>query len=127
MQGQKKVELKLHCLFLKVKHLKQNLRKEKEEKRVLKMSRNKWKEKSKNHLKALRKIERQTKKRRIRGADRPKNHSYTSADISFTLQIRKNGKCSLRSTVKILKMLVLCLGLELRIPSHESISLWEQQ
>jgi len=127
MQGLKKADLKIQQLQIKIKHQSQKIRLEKEKNRQLQKSRLGWKTKSMGHLKSLRAKEKELRKNKKKKGARPKNHSYRSDEISLSLQIRKNGKCSLRSTQSILKMLVLILGLELRIPSHESISLWEKR
>lgn len=127
MQGSKKVELKLQKLQTKIKLQSQKLRKEKERNRQLKKSRLGWKNRAKTDRKILRASQSRQKKEVVKKGECPKNHSYRSDEISLTLQIRKNGKCSLRSTQAILKILMLFLGLELRIPSHESISLWEKR
>lgn len=127
MQGSKKAKLKIQQLEIKLQLQSQKIRSEKEKNRELKKSRLGWKNKSMSHLKSLREAEKQFKKGVKEEKECPINHSYSIDEISLALQIRKNGKCSLRSTQAILKILMLFLGLELRIPSHESISLWEQR
>lgn len=103
----------------------------------IKTGRSNWKEKyfsSKEMNKALL-SENMELKRRISVLEqasnltsaKPKHHSYGSLLISMLIQMRQQGNCSLRACIGVMKILVLVLGLEIKIPCASSILNWEKK
>lgn len=123
MQGMKKTLVKLHNWKLKAKTYR--LERDASRKRIkeLTTSRDKWKKKYMEYRKVDKNM---AVSRSSLSSDKPARHSYSSDLISLTLLLR-HAHCSLSSCLEILRILVVFLGLELRIPSRSSIQNWEKK
>ena len=54
-----------------------------------------------------------------------KHHAYSAEEISFFLNLRTIGGCSLRGCLRVMQVLYLVLGLNMKRPSPSTIRLWE--
>jgi hypothetical protein len=80
-------------------------------------SRDRWKEKYQEQKKSF-------KTSSILQGEKAKNHQYSLSLIVLMIELYKYGGMSLRSCRHSLSWMFLCLGLNNRIPSHNSIRNW---
>ena len=92
---------------------------ERSKKRIkeLTYSRDRWKAKCQAQKKSV-------KTSSVLAGEKAKNHQYSLALIVLVIELYKYGGMSLRSCRHSLSCMFLCLGLDGRIPSHNSIRNW---
>lgn len=125
MQGMNTESVKVAKWKGKAKHYRQERDAYKKRIQELVMSRDHWKDKY-QQAKASRLGLPASRVKGAKSADRIARHAYSSEVIMLSLWLRQ-ARCSLNSCVEIMRLLVVYLGLELRVPSRSSIQHWEKK
>jgi len=103
------------------------IEKQKLRKRIIELikSRLVWKEKFKVSRKENERLKKELSKQKKIGITKIKHHTYRAEEIGLYVHLRNKGGCSLRGCVRIIKVLLFVLDLDLSIPDPSSIRNWE--
>lgn len=125
MRGNSYLETKLLHWKDKAKSRRKELEKKSRRIKELEKSRANWKAKAQGYKNSYEELKARGQGERLSSSKKPRGHSYTSELIQICLSLRIVGNCSLRSCIKVLKIIGLYLEIELKSPSPSSIRNWE--